>query len=69
MKEMHAECGQEQTVPAMQCEKAETVRIEWRYRPQVEHTYRFDQQDDLDIEDMRVPELLQSPLTQTSDSC
>jgi len=28
---------------------AETVYTEWRYRPQVEHTYRFDQEDGLDI--------------------
>ena len=27
---------------------------EWRRRPQIEHTYRFDQEDGLDIEDMRV---------------
>lgn len=33
---------------------AETVYTEWRYRPQVEHTYRFDQEDGLDSEDLRV---------------
>lgn len=33
---------------------AETVYTQWRYRPQIEHTYRFDQEDGLDVEDMRV---------------
>ena len=33
---------------------AKTVYREWRYRPQIEHTYRFDQEDGLDVEDMRV---------------
>lgn len=33
---------------------AKTVYTEWRYRPQIEHTYRFDQEDGLDVEDMRV---------------
>ena len=30
------------------------VLTEWRHRPQIEHTYRFDQEDGLDVEDMRV---------------
>jgi hypothetical protein len=33
---------------------AEMVYTEWRYRPQIEHTYRFDQEDGLDVEDVRV---------------
>jgi len=33
---------------------AETVYTEWRFRPHIEHTYRFDQEDGLDVEDMRV---------------
>jgi len=41
-------------VPIESAHDAETVYTEWRYRPQVEHTYRFDQEDGLDIEDMRV---------------
>jgi len=36
---------------------AQTVYTEWRYRPQIEHTYRFDQEDGLDVEDMRVQTL------------
>jgi hypothetical protein len=36
---------------------AKTVYKEWRYRPQIEHTYRFDQEDGLDVEDMRVQTL------------
>jgi hypothetical protein len=41
-------------VPISSAHDAETVYTEWRYRPQVEHTYRFDQEDGLDIEDVRV---------------
>ena len=41
-------------VPIESADDAETVYTEWRYRPQIEHTYRFDQEDGLDIEDMRV---------------
>jgi hypothetical protein len=33
---------------------AKTAYTEWRQRPQIEHTYRFDQEDGLDVEDMRV---------------
>jgi hypothetical protein len=36
---------------------AQEVYREWRYRPQIEHTYRFDQEDGLDVEDMRVQTL------------
>jgi hypothetical protein len=41
-------------VPIETAHDAETVYTEWRYRPQVEHTYRFDQEEGLDVEDMRV---------------
>jgi len=41
-------------VPIETAHDAETVYTEWRYRPQVEHTYRFDQEGGLDVEDMRV---------------
>ena len=41
-------------VPIESAADAKTVYREWRYRPQVEHTYRFDQEDGLDIEDIRV---------------
>jgi hypothetical protein len=37
--------------------QAEAVYTEWRYRPLIEHTYRFDQEDGLDVEDMRVQTL------------
>jgi len=41
-------------VPICTAHDAETVYTEWRYRPQIEHTYRFDQEDGLDVEDVRV---------------
>ena len=44
-------------VPIHTCHDAQTVYTEWRYRPQIEHTYRFDQEDGLDVEDMRVQTL------------
>lgn len=40
--------------PIRSAADAKTVYTEWRHRPQIEHTYRFDQEDGLDIEDMRV---------------
>jgi hypothetical protein len=33
---------------------AEQVYTQWRARPRIEHTYRFDQEQGLDVEDMRV---------------
>lgn len=36
---------------------AKVAYSEWRHRPQIEHTYRFDQEDGLDVEDMRVQTL------------
>lgn len=33
---------------------AEEVYTQWRCRPRIEHTYRFDQEQGLDVEDMRV---------------
>ena len=41
-------------IPIETDDDARFVLSEWRRRPQVEHTYRFDQEDGLDIEDMRV---------------
>jgi hypothetical protein len=44
-------------VPISSAQDAQTVYTEWRYRPQIEHTYRFDQEDGLDVEDVRVQTL------------
>lgn len=44
-------------VPVRSAHNAQTVYTEWRYRPQIEHTYRFDQEDGLDVEDVRVQTL------------
>lgn len=41
-------------IPIETAHDAQTVLSEWRSRPQIEHTYRFDQEDGLDVEDMRV---------------
>ncbi|MFN2217412.1 MAG: hypothetical protein ACK2UA_02310 [Anaerolineae bacterium] len=41
-------------VPIRTATDAKVVYTEWRDRPQIEHTYRFDQEDGLDVEDMRV---------------
>jgi hypothetical protein len=41
-------------VPIHTTRDAETVYTEWRFRPQIEHTYRFGQEDGLDVEDVRV---------------
>jgi len=42
------------TIPICSAAEAQRVYTEWRYRPQIEHTYRFDREDGLDVEDMRV---------------
>jgi len=44
-------------LPVRTATDAQTVYTEWRYRPRIEHTYRFDQEDGLDVEDMRVQTL------------
>ena len=44
-------------VPIRTAGDAQTVYTEWRYRPRIEQTYRFDQEDGLDIEDVRVQTL------------
>jgi len=44
-------------VPIHTPDDAQMVYTEWRYRPHIEHTYRFDQEDGLDVEDMRVQTL------------
>lgn len=41
-------------IPIHTPQDARTVFTEWRHRPQIEHTYRFDQEDGLNIEDVRV---------------
>lgn len=43
--------------PVRTAAEAKAVYTEWRYRSQIEHTYRFDQEAGLDIEDMRVQTL------------
>jgi hypothetical protein len=44
-------------IPIHTAHDAEAVYTEWRHRPQIEHTYRFDQEDGLDVEDVRVQTL------------
>jgi len=44
-------------IPVRTAADAQTVYTESRYRPQIEHTYRLDQEDGLDVEDMRVQTL------------
>lgn len=41
-------------VPIHTTRDAETVYTQWRFRPQIEHTYRFDQEDGLDVEKLCV---------------
>jgi hypothetical protein len=41
-------------LPVRTAAQAQAVYTEWRYRPQIEHTYRFDQEAGLDVEDIRV---------------
>jgi hypothetical protein len=44
-------------IPIHTAQNAQTVYTQWRHRPQIEHTYRFDQEDGLDVEDVRVQTL------------
>jgi len=44
-------------VPIHAAQDAQNVYTEWRYRPQIEHTYRFDQEEGLNVEDVRVQTL------------
>jgi hypothetical protein len=44
-------------VPITGPQDAQMVYTEWRYRPRIEHTYRFDQERGLDVEDMQVQTL------------
>jgi hypothetical protein len=41
-------------IPIATTQDAEQVYTQWRFRPHIEHTYRFDQERGLDVEDMRV---------------
>jgi hypothetical protein len=42
------------SIPILDEQSAHTVYNQWRNRPQIEHTYRFDQERGLDAEDMQV---------------
>jgi len=44
-------------IPNLTAHDAEAFYTKWRHRPQIEHTYRFDQEDGLDVEDVRVQTL------------
>lgn len=44
-------------VPLEQAETVRQVYADWRQRGNVEHGYRFDQEEGLDVEDMRVETL------------
>jgi hypothetical protein len=41
-------------LPITDAQTAEAIYTQWRCRPRIEHTYRFDQEQGLDVEDMRV---------------
>jgi len=41
-------------VPLMSVQAVQSVYEDWRLRPRIEHSYRFDQEQGLDVEDMRV---------------
>lgn len=41
-------------IPIDNAQAAQHVYTQWRCRPRIEHTYRFDQEQGLDVEDMRV---------------
>jgi hypothetical protein len=45
------------TIPVTDEKSALLVYESWRQRPRIEHTYRFDQEQGLDVEDMRVRSL------------
>lgn len=45
------------TIPITDATVAQRVYEHWRQRPTIEHTYRFDQEQGLDVEDMRVRSL------------
>ncbi len=45
------------TIPISSAADTRLVYNQWRLRPSIEHTYRFDQEQGLDVEDMRVRSL------------
>ena len=45
------------TIPLTTATQARLAFEQWRMRPAIEHTYRFDQEQGLDVEDMRVRSL------------
>ena len=54
---LHQDFGLLTNRPILDAAQAEGVFTTWRYRPQIEHTYRLDQEAGLDVEDMRVQTL------------
>jgi hypothetical protein len=44
-------------IPILDAATAQRIYDHWRLRPNIEHTYRFDQEQELDVEDMRVHSL------------
>lgn len=44
-------------IPLRDAATVRQVYADWRLRPNIEHTYRFDQEEGLDVEDMRVETL------------
>lgn len=42
------------TIPITNAAQAQLAFEQWRMRPAIEHTYRFEQEQGLDVEDMRV---------------
>ena len=44
-------------VPLCSISDVQSVYNDWRLRPRIEHGYRFDQEQGLDVEDMRVQTL------------
>lgn len=45
------------TIPITNATEARLAYDQWRMRPAIEHTYRFDQEQGPDVEDMRVRSL------------
>jgi hypothetical protein len=45
------------TIPIPDAAQARLASEQWRMRPAIEHTYRFDQEQGLDVEDRRMRSL------------
>jgi hypothetical protein len=52
--ELDRQLGLITNVPIRNARDARRTYEQWRYRPQIEHTYRFDQERGLDVEDIQV---------------